>query len=104
MQTLPRQDEHRPRLYLGKDEVECGITAAMTRGGPAVRTREMGKYFQAALYLLSVCYRSKFIEVTKLESLWSGAVIEELKRQFGVHGIPAEVVTDNGPQLSSSEF
>ena len=50
MQTLPRQDEHRPRLYLGKDEVECGITAAMTRGGPAVRTREMGKYFQAVLY------------------------------------------------------
>ena len=51
MQTLPRQDEHRPRLYLGKDEVECGITAAMTRGGPAVRTREMGKYFQAVLYI-----------------------------------------------------
>ena len=55
-------------------------------------------------YLLSVCYRSKFIEVTKLEFLRSGAVIEELKRQFGVHGIPAEVVSDNGPQSSSFEF
>ena len=54
MQTLPRQDEHRPRLYLGKDEVECGITAAMTRGGPAVRTREMGKYFQAVQYMYPV--------------------------------------------------
>ena len=31
-------------------------------------------------------------------------MIEELKRQFGVHGIPAEVVSDNGPQFSSSEF
>ena len=60
--------------------------------------------FRGEHYLLSVCYRSKFIEVTKLEFLRSGAVIEELKRQFGVHGIPAEVVSDNGPQFSSFEF
>ena len=39
-----------------------------------------------------------------MESLRSGAVVEESKRQFGVHGIPAEVVSDNGPQFSSSEF
>ena len=60
--------------------------------------------FQEEHYLLSVCYRSKFLEVTKMESLRSSVVIEELKRQFGVHGIPAEVVSDNGPQFSSSEF
>ena len=47
---LPRQDECCPRLYLGKDEVECGNTASLTRGGPAARTREMGQYFQAVLY------------------------------------------------------
>ena len=60
--------------------------------------------FRGEHYLISVCYRSKFPEVTKMESLRSGAVVEELKRQFGVHGIPAEVVSDNGPQFSSSEF
>ena len=60
--------------------------------------------FQEEHYLLSVCYRSKFPEVTKMESLRSSVVVEELKRQFGVHGIPAEVVSDNGPQFSSSEF
>ena len=60
--------------------------------------------FQGEHYLLSVCYRSKFPEVTKMESLRSSAVVEELKRQFGAHGIPAEVVSDNGPQFSSSEF
>ena len=31
-------------------------------------------------------------------------MVEELKRQFGVHGIPAEVVADNGPWFTSSEF
>ena len=40
----------------------------------------------------------------KMESLRSGAVVEEMKRQFGIHGIPAEVVSDNGPQLTSREF
>ena len=60
--------------------------------------------FRGEHYLLSVCYRSKFLEAAKLESLTSGAVIEELKRQFGVHGIPAEVVSDNGSQFSSLEF
>ena len=54
--------------------------------------------------ILSVCYRSKFPEVTKMEYLRSSAVVEEQTKQFGVHGIPAEVVSDNGPQFSSSEF
>ena len=60
--------------------------------------------FQGEHYLLSLCYRSKFPEVTKMESLRSSVVVEELRRQFGVHGIQAEVVSDNGPQFSSSEF
>ena len=60
--------------------------------------------FQGGHYLLAVCYRSKFPEVTKMESLRSSVVVEELKRQFGAHGIPAEVVSDNSPQFSSSEF
>ena len=48
---LPWQDECRPRFNLGKDEVECGNTASMTRGGPAVRMQQMGQYFQALLYI-----------------------------------------------------
>ena len=31
-------------------------------------------------------------------------MIEVLKTQFRVHGIPAEVVSDKGPQFSSLEF
>ena len=60
---LPRQDECCPRFYLGKDEVECGNTASMTRGGPAVRTRQMGQYFQAVLYLLSWTFWKSFPKI-----------------------------------------
>ena len=60
--------------------------------------------FPGEHYSLSVCYRSKFPEVTKMESLRGSVVVEELKRQFGVHGIPEDVVSDNDPQFSSSEF
>ena len=60
--------------------------------------------FQGEHYLLSVCYRSKFPEVTKMESWRSSVVVEELKSQIGVHGIPAEGVSHNGPQFNSSEF
>ena len=59
---------------------------------------------QGEHYLLSECYRSKFPEITKMESLRSSFVAQELTRQFGAHGIPAEVVSDNGPHFSSSDF
>jgi len=29
---------------------------------------------------------------------------EELKRQFGVHGIPAEAVSDNGPPIQKQQI
>ena len=34
----------------------------------------------------------------------SRTVIDTLKAQFGRHGIPATMRTDNGPQYSSEEF
>lgn len=60
--------------------------------------------FRGEHYLLSVCYRRKFPKVTKLESLRRGAVVEEMKKQFGIYGIPAEVVSNNGLQFASSKF
>ena len=59
---------------------------------PSLPWKKMGTdlfEFHGEHYLLSVCYLSKFPEVTKMKSLRSSAVVEELKRQFGIHGIPA---------------
>lgn len=48
MQTLQQQDEHRPWVYLGKDEVECGNTASMMRAGSAFK---LSQHFLAVLYV-----------------------------------------------------
>ncbi|XP_064469720.1 uncharacterized protein K02A2.6-like [Ornithodoros turicata] len=56
-------------------------------------------------YVLVVDYRSRFPEVSQLTDDWSSrAVILRLKSIFARHGIPREVVTDNGPQFSGEEF
>ena len=55
-------------------------------------------------YLLVVDYFSRFIEVSKLSSTSSEAVIEHLKSIFSRHGIPETVMSDNGPQYSAAIF
>ena len=46
-------------------------------------------------------YFSRFIEVAKLTSTTSVAVVEHCKSIFTRHGIPSKVMTDNGPQFPS---
>ena len=55
-------------------------------------------------YLLVVDYFSKYIEISKLEGESSQEVIQRLKSIFARHGIPQQVMSDNGPQYSSIEF
>ena len=47
---------------------------------------------------------SDFMEVGELRSTNSSDIIRFLKQQFSRHGIPNVLVTDNGPQFSSSDF
>ena len=49
---LLQPNEYHPRIYLGKDEVDCENIASMTRGGPVATMQEMGEYFQAVLQVL----------------------------------------------------
>ena len=55
-------------------------------------------------YLLAVDYFSRYVEVQTLSSTTSASVIRALKAIFSRHGIPATLVSDNGPQYSSQEF
>jgi hypothetical protein len=55
-------------------------------------------------YLLTVDYLSKWPEIARLESLTSRCVITHVKSMFSRYGIPDVIISDNGPQFSSSEF
>ena len=55
-------------------------------------------------YILINDYFSRFIEVIKLKSTISEAIIEALKSVFFLYGILEITMSDNGPQYSSNEF
>jgi len=60
--------------------------------------------WNSSTYLLVVDYYSRYVELAKLTSTTSTAVIKHLKSIFARHGLPQIVVSDNGPQYSSSVF
>ena len=55
-------------------------------------------------YIVAEDYWSNFIEFDVLHTTSTSAVIGRLKRYFATHGVPKEVVTDNGSQFVSAEF
>lgn len=55
-------------------------------------------------FLILVDYFSNYMEVCPLMNIGSRAVILAMKDQFARHGIPAELISDNGPAYASSEF
>ena len=55
-------------------------------------------------YLLIIDYFSRYIEIAKLSSESATSVITNMKSIFARHGVPQELVSDNGPQYSSKEF
>ena len=100
-----------------KDYVEDCPTCAKNRYQPAepLITSTLPEYpwqrvaadlfeWQNTPYLLVVDYYSRFIEIAKLTSTSSLAVIHHFKSIFARYGIPVELTTDNGPQFSANVF
>ena len=56
---------------------------------------------KGSTYILLVDYYSCFVEVQKLNST---SVVAFLKPMFAHYGIPATLISDNGPQFSSAEM
>ena len=55
-------------------------------------------------YLVTTDYKSNFWEIDYLSSTSSESVITKLEAHCARMGIPDTVVSDNGPQFSSSDF
>ncbi|XP_052809379.1 uncharacterized protein K02A2.6-like [Mya arenaria] len=62
--------------------------------------------FRSEKYLVIVIvdYYSKYIDTEKLESETTSDITSALMKVFSSHGIPNTLISDNGPQFSSSEF
>ncbi len=60
--------------------------------------------WKKTIYLLTVDYYSRFIEVVKLSALTSSDIIRHLKTIFARYGISEELRSDNSPQFSANEF
>ena len=55
-------------------------------------------------YLLVVDAHSKWPEIVELSSTTAQRTIAELHKIFAAHGLPQQLVSDNGPQFISDEF
>ncbi|CAB4007397.1 Uncharacterized protein K02A2.6, partial [Paramuricea clavata] len=60
--------------------------------------------FQGRMFLIIVDAHSKWPEVEIMPSTTSTQTIDRLRTIFARYGVPAQVVTDNGPQFTSAEF
>ena len=55
-------------------------------------------------FLVIIDAHSKWIEVFPMNSTTSTATIQVLRTTFSRYGLPESIVSDNGPQFTSSEF
>ena len=60
--------------------------------------------WKGSKYLLVVDYFSRFVEISKLSGETCGEVVRHMKSIFARHGVPEELMSDNGPQFAASEF
>ena len=60
--------------------------------------------FNGGMFLIVVDAKSKWMEVIQMSSTSASATIRALRSLFATHGLPEEIVADNGPQFVAGEM
>ena len=55
-------------------------------------------------FLIVVDSHPKWPKVIEMKSTTAAATIRELRKLFAKYGLPEHLVSDNGPQFTSTEF
>uniref|UniRef100_A0A5S6Q9Z0 RNA-directed DNA polymerase n=1 Tax=Trichuris muris TaxID=70415 RepID=A0A5S6Q9Z0_TRIMR len=60
--------------------------------------------YRGKQYLVAVDFYSDYFDIDELKSLTAGAVVLACKKTFSHFGIPVTIISDNGPQFTSTTF
>ena len=60
--------------------------------------------FQGSMFLVAVDAHSKWPEVQVMKETTAAKTMDALRVMFAAHGLPEELVTDNGPQFVAEDF
>ena len=60
--------------------------------------------FSGQKFYIVVDAHSKWAEVVEMPQTSTTRIITVLRQLFATHGIPEQIVTDNGPQFKSADF
>ncbi len=60
--------------------------------------------FMNKMFLIVIDSHSKWLEVKVMKTITASDTIIELKEIFSTHGLPDQIVSDNGPSFTAQEF
>jgi len=60
--------------------------------------------FQNSMFMIIVDAHSKWLEVVPMTTTTTDKTLDVLRSMFARYGLPEQLVSDNGPQLTSNEF
>ena len=92
---------HRP-YWNCKDEVVGSITCLVTSGQEFIT--DFAGPFMGSSFSVVVDAHSKWPELIPMASTTTEKTITELRKIFATHGLPEQLVSDNGAQFTSYEF
>jgi len=87
--------------------LQCGTITALALARPTYFEKvnvEFAELIQITVLLVLVDAHSKWPAVFPMSTTTTGTTIEALTKIFAAHGIPKQLVSDNGSQFVSWEF
>ena len=108
MRSLVFLPHHRRYDFISQSEFICTVNnlkgLPVTAQQIALATPSDYAEWDSKHFLILVDAHSKLIEATHMPHTTATATIQALRSTFAIHGLPVELVSNNGPPFTSEEF